>query len=324
VVDLRERTNGSLLVAATEIVPGPNPIAIPFVFTVDLRLSTPVTTLHTSGLPAGILTAVADFRDSYAVAVEQSSVTRDVVLVTVPYGPGVSSTIATLVGVSSFGGFDRDLNGELVVGARFNGSGAAVHRFSTAWPYPYTGPVSGGPVSIRCGDVNPAGILSSFSAAGALSRTDTVLGGTQAWAGSVVNDPIAISVRDNPAGYFVSPLQPPQAQPMLGSQGNVPAVGNAAFALRVREFWTAPGVAIVAASFSRAAVLTVHGTLLIDPSTMFTVGSTAIPAGLTATVALPIPANPVLRGTRLVFQDVFLFNLHLTAVLSNALDLTVQ
>ncbi len=142
-----------------------------------------------------------------------------------------------------------------------------------------------------------AGILASFSAARSLSRTDTVLGGTQGWAGSMVNDPIALSVRHNPAGYGVRRARQPSPQPMLGSQGNVPAVGNAAFALRMAEPWAYAGVAFVAASFSRAAVPSIHGTLLIDPATMVTIGSIAIPAQQTATLALPIPANALLRGS---------------------------
>ena len=49
VVDLRERADGSLLVAASQIVLGPNPFATPAVFVVD-RSGAPVQSVPVAGL----------------------------------------------------------------------------------------------------------------------------------------------------------------------------------------------------------------------------------------------------------------------------------
>ena len=322
VVDLKERADGSLLVAATQVVLGPNPIGTPAVFAVD-RSSAAVTSLPTTGMAGGILRAIADCGDRYAVAVEQAFFSRNFALQSLA-GDGLSPpfSIATLVSTGSFGGFDRDLGGELVFGASFAGGGSTVYRIApTSGAIPT--PVSGGPATIGLAEVDrAAGVLSSFDFAGALSRTDTVLGGTQSWAASVVGDPIAISVRDDPAAYG---LLPPQlALPRLGSQGNVPALGNTAFALRLGEPSGQAAAGIVFAGRGRAVVATPFGTLLLQPTTLTMLGVVAIPAGQSGVLALPIPAAPGLRGARLQLQDLVVGAAPASAALSNGLDLVLQ
>lgn len=321
VSDLKERADGSLLVAATQVVFGPNPVGTPAVFVVG-RTGPTVTSVPTTGMAGGILRAIADFGDRFAVAVEQSFFSRNFVLQSLAFdGLSAPFTIRTLVGVGSFGGFDRDLGAELVFGASFGAGGSTVHRIAHA-PGATSTPVPGSPPSIRCGGVGPAsGVLSSFDSAGALSRTDSVLGGTQPWAASVVGDPIAIAVRDNPSGYG---LVPPQvALPMLGSQGNVPDLGNARFALRLGEPSGQAATAFVFGGFGRAVVATQYGTLLVQPATVLVFGVAAIPVGQHGQFAMPLPATPGLRGVRFQVQDLVVLP-SLGAALSNGLDVTLQ
>lgn len=326
VADIRERFDGSLLVAATQVVLGSNPVGTPAVLIVN-RTGTSVQTIPTTGMASGILRAIADFGDRYAVAVEQSFFARNFALQSLAFdGLSAPFTIRTLVSVGSFGGFERDLNGELVFGATFSlSAGATVHRIAHA---PNSTPIGvvGTPPSIGLGDVNPAsGVLSSFGFPGAggstLSRTDTVLGGVQPWTIMTVGNPISLSVRDNPSAYGLTPPHLPL--PMLGTQGGVPAVGNTGFALRLHD-WGQSSFGIVAAGFGRAVIATQFGTLLVQPGTLITIGSVAVPPGPSGVLALSIPNNANLRGLRFHLQDLVVRSSPFSAALSNALDLTVQ
>jgi hypothetical protein len=138
----------------------------------------------------------------------------------------------------------------------------------------------------------------------------------------VASDPIAISVRDNPQAYGLTP--PNMALPMLASLGNVPALGNVAFAFRLGEPSGQAATGILAGGFGRAVVATAYGTLLVQPATLITLGVVAIPANQAGLFMLPIPNNASLRGSRFDFQDAVLRSSPFTAVLSSALEVTLQ
>jgi hypothetical protein len=294
------------------------------VFVVD-RNTAAVQVVPVAGMAGGVLMSIADFGDRYVVAVDEPFFARNIELQSLAFdGLSPPFTIALLLAAGSFGGLERDLTGDLVFGASFLGSGGTVHRVAHA-PNATSSPVAGSPSTIGLAEVNPgSGVLSSFtfagSTGGSLSRTDTVLGGTLPWAASVVSDPVAISVRDNAAAFGLVPPGIPQAT--LGSQGNVPALGNGAFALRATAPAGQAALGILVAGFGRGNVATPFGTLLIDPAVLQTIGVVVIPAGGTGTFPLPIPPSQNLAGVRIVFQDAVL--LPASAVLSNGLDLTLQ
>jgi hypothetical protein len=83
--------------------------------------------------------------------------------------------------------------------------------------------------------------------------------------------------------------------------GGLPLPGNGAFSLTVASSpGSAPG--LFAGSLGRASLPVGGITLLVDPARMVLTGP--LPAAPSATIPLPIPANPALAGLSLYFQTV--------------------
>src|SRR5262249_11260751 len=119
VADMKQRADGGLLVVATQVLLGSNPMPSKAVFLVAGGGGT-VASVPTTGIAIGTPLAIADFGDRCVVALEQSFFSRNCLLQSLDLtGATAPFTVAQLVAFGSFGGFDADATGELVFGASF-------------------------------------------------------------------------------------------------------------------------------------------------------------------------------------------------------------
>ena len=321
VADMKQRADGSLLVVATQVLLQPNPQPNKAVFVV-VGGGASVQVVPITGMAIGTPLAIADAGDRFVIAIEQSFFARNCVLQSLAFSGAVAPfQVALLVGFGSFGGLDLDTDGRLVFGGRFSGSTATLHRVAHA-PGATVVDVPGGPAGFGAASVNPAsGVLSTVTFTGDLARSDTVLGGTQPWTTGLAMEVIALSVGAGPQRYAL-PI-PPNQIPVLGSQGGVPSLPNAAFALRIREPAGQPGAAFFFGGVARASVNTPFGLLVVDPASGITVlGFAPVPAGAPGVFPLPLPGNPGLRGLAFDLQSLLVPTVG-PAAMSNGLELVL-
>jgi hypothetical protein len=321
VVDMKERFDGSLLVLCSQVALGPNPMPNSAVFTVD-RAGV-VQQVPSTGMPIGSPIGIADLGDRYVVAVEQSFFVRNLLLQSLSFTGSTTFRIAQFTGFGSFAGMGPDVSGELVFAGSIGGSTATMHRIApvqsaTAVDVP-NGPT--GPVRAH---VEPGGgILSAIVNNGRsidLVRADDVLAGTLQWATGLASDPLALAVRANPRAYGL--LLPVTSA--LGSQGNVPALGNALFALRAQDATGSASTAFLFGGVARANIPTPFGPVLVDPAFGISVfGFTSVPANGVGTFPLAIPNAPGVLGFLFDVQAFVVFG-NGAAVMTNGLEFTVQ
>jgi hypothetical protein len=295
VSDLKERADGSLLVAATETVFTANPMPATAAFLV--APSGAVTALSTAGFPAGSLLGIADAGDRFVGAFEQSFFVVNLELMSFPYAASglAPFRVHQFVNVSAFGGVDVDADGTLIVCAAAQGSSIArVPHAAGATPVP----VPGSPAGVEASDAIPAaGLVAAFalprSPLAPLLLVDTLAGTTTTWSAGVVLDPVDIGVRRNPTNYG-PPSRAGVRTPFLGSFGGLPRGGNAQFGFRIGG---TPGAAgVLFAGFGRGAVPLPFGLVLLDVTRpIVALASLALPN--TGVQNLPVPLPLGLRGT---------------------------
>ena len=319
VSDIEERSDGALLVAATQVLTTSNPMPLTAAF---LVAGSTVLPLPLGGAPFGSLSAIADAGDRFVIALLQSAVIVNVDLWSMPYAAtGTPYRICTFIQTAAVGGLRVDVDSTIVVGVKFQGGALArVPHAPGATPTP----VSATPTSVAVSEIQPASGLAAVFAqpsliAGALHLVDCNAGTATQWAATVVRDPVDVALRPNPAVY--GPAVAPNGT-WLGTKGGWPALGNAAHTLRLGGKPGALGA--VFASGKRGQFSLPFGTLLLDPALLVLVGSAAIPASGQTTLALPIPNNAGLLGLALPMQLAAVEAAQNTLRLSRGLELVVQ
>jgi len=199
VSDIEQRSDGTLLVAATQILTTSNPMPQTAAF---LVAGTAVLSLPLTGAPFGTLAAIADAGDRFVIALLQSAVVVNVDLWSMPYSAsGTPFRICTFIQTTAVSGLRVDADGTVIVGVKFQGGALArVAHAASATP----GPVSASPTSVAAAEIQPASGLAAVFAqpgliAGALSLVDCNAGTATQWAATVVRDPVDVSVGPDPA-----------------------------------------------------------------------------------------------------------------------------
>lgn len=307
VSDLKQRPDGSLLAAVTQVLFTANPMPATAVFAIDSVGN--AASLPLPGIPGGSLLAIADAGDRMVLAFLQSFFVVNAELWSQPFpgGSGQGWRVCQFVSVGGVGGLELDADGTLMaaVGVRTAAGAATVHRIPHA-PGATPVPVAGTPASLSAAHLVPGPGLAvqcgTGTTAGDLAIVDTLAGGTKPWAKITFQEPAAIAVRGNPGLYGpASPAGP--VRPWLGSRGGFPARGNAAFGFRAGGTPGAAGVLLLGRG--KTSIATPFGTLLVDPAGgLFPLAGYVVPAAGAVDLPLPLPAGPGLAGFAAALQAV--------------------
>lgn len=305
VSDLQVRGDGSLLVAATEILANANPMPKTLACLV-LPGGTVVNLAAVSQFPAGSLVAVADLGTRFAAAFLQSFFVVNLEVMSFTYDSVPAGfRVHQFVSVPRIAALGADANGELLLAGQLPtpaGQSSLVRLPHAPGATPVA--VTGGPTAVAAADfVAPAAVAAVFTPptliAGSLQLVDMLAGQGSMWAQTVVRDPVDIALRQSPAHYGLASGNGPGLA-WLGTDGGLPAVGNGLFGLRVGGTTGSQGV--ILASIGRGSVPTPFGTILLDLSVMAQVAGYTVPNTGALRLGLPLPNNPSLIGQAVTFQ----------------------
>ena len=318
--DIKERSDGSLLVALTQ-----TNVATPKVAAVLVDKNSIVTPIPLPILPAGALVGVADAGDRFVGVFERTSPTLDYEVMSIPY---VQSALAPyrvflFANTPRFGGIDVDADEKtliLAVGYQACGVVRLAHQAnSTPVTVPNT-PSGIGPACIVPGSAEVMALDPPSVIASGIYRCDYAKGATTTWTATVVANPVHVGVRRDPELYGKGSSQS-GVLAWLAGQGGQPRVGNQAFVLRVGG--KSGGLCGIFASTQRGNFPLPFGTVLIGPAPILGLATVSLGNAGRATVALPIPNDPGLVGGLLVMQSAVIDPVTTTIDLSRGLDLVV-